>query len=151
MFTAALLLFLLTKNIASAGAVTVDRFEYWICGLVPVMAYYGLERLEISSRTGLKGVFLIGLTAWLLTLVAYLLLQLTFLSEVVEFPIQEKFGYASPISTAIVSGVYVSFGSLGTLLLRIKSYKADATAHFVGAALAFALNWVLFFILVFAL
>ncbi|MEQ1520171.1 MAG: hypothetical protein ABL936_02765 [Aestuariivirga sp.] len=150
-FPAALLLFLLAKNIASASTITVDRFEYWIVGLAPVLAYYGLGRLENSGRTGLKDVFSIGIAAWLLALVAYLVLQLTFLSEVLQFPIQEKFGYASPLSFAISSAVYVAFGSIGAFLLFLHRYRRDPATRFATAILALALNWVMFFTLVFAI
>lgn len=148
---AALPLFLLTKNVATAGAVTVDRLEYWFCGLLPLIAYYGLGRLENSGRTGLKDVFLIGIAAWLLSLVAYLVLQLTFLSETFEFPMQEKFGYSSPLSTAMTSGIYVTFGSLCALLPYIRRYRADAEARLASAAFVLALNWAMFFTLVFVI
>jgi hypothetical protein len=147
---AALLLFLLAKNIASASAITVDRFEYWIVGLAPVLAYYGLGRLEDSGRRGLKDVFSTGIAAWLLTLVAYLILQLTFLSEVLQFPIQEKFGYASPLSFAMSSAVYAAFGSLGAFVLFMHRFRRDAAARFATVILALVLNWAMFFMLVFA-
>lgn len=148
---AALPLFLLTKNIATAGAVTVDRLEYWFCGLLPLMAYYGLGRLENSGRTGLKNVFLIGVAAWLLSLVAYLVLQLSFLSETFEFPLQEKFGYSSPISTALTSGIYVALGSLCALSPFIKRHGVETGGRLASAAFALALNWAMFFTLVFVI
>jgi hypothetical protein len=148
---AALPLFLLTKNVATAGVVTIDRFEYWICGLVPILVYFGLEWLKNSGRTGLIDVFSIGLAAWLFTLAGYLVLQLTFLSETFEFPMQEKFGYSSPISTAMTSVIYVVFGSICGSLLNIKSYKTKIAAHFATAFFVSSLNWMLFFVLVFAI
>jgi hypothetical protein len=148
---AALPLFLLTKNVATAGVVTVDRLEYWFCGLLPLVAYCGLRRLEKSRWTGLKDVFSIGVAAWLLSLVAYLVLQLTFLSETFEFPMQEKFGYSSPISTAMTSGIYVAFGSLFALSPYIRRQKVETGGRLASAAFALALNWVMFFTLVFVI
>lgn len=148
---AALPLFLLTKNVASAGAVTVDRLEYWFCGLVPLIAYYGLRRLENSGRIGLKDVFSIGVAAWLLSLVTYLVLQLTFLSETFEFPMQEKFGYSSPISMAFTSGIYVALGSLFAVSPCIRRRRIEMGGRLASTASALVLNWVMFFTLVFVI
>jgi hypothetical protein len=76
---------------------------------------------------------------------------LTFLSEILLFPIQEKFGYASPISIAVSSGVYAAFGSLGTFLPFINRYRRGAGSRFATTIFALALNWAMFFTLVFAI
>lgn len=147
LFPAALLLFLLAKNIATSGAVTIDRFEYWFVGLLPILAYYGLDRLINPGRDRFGQVFSAGLAAWILTLAAYLALQFVFVSEVFEFPIQEKFGYATPASSAVTAGIYATAGFGCSLLLP----RHNSTAGLGTIAVVFVTNWLLFFSLVFAI
>lgn len=77
------LAFLAAKSIASNGAVTIDAIEFWLIGVLPYLGAHALSQVA-PSETDARQQFGFILSAWLSSLLGFVLLRATLVAEIFD-------------------------------------------------------------------
>jgi hypothetical protein len=143
--TAYALLFLVGKHISSAGSVTLDQFQYWIAGILPV----AIASLAIQQAPGpLMSLGKLTLYTWATSLGLFVILRMTHLAAGIEQPLYalvRSRGYGFYLWASVL------YCLLGYLAVSLASLAARTFSNsYVRLALpTVGLTAALFFVLVF--
>lgn len=133
-------LFMFAKNVTSGNAVTFDRVEYWVFGLVPTLFW-----LRFPMGSAGHGIRKIGALAWLLGLLAFLILNLSNAWEQLPFDWRIFFRENEVMLDALMCGVSAVAGLLASLVIgweraiRGNVFQVVLAVAAVNAVLLFAM------------
>jgi hypothetical protein len=142
--------YLLARFIATAGAISLDEPEYWLLALVPLvlinlMAKFTGRNNRDNELTDAN----FHMLCWITSLLWFLVLRTTLLSEYFEFSLYRYFQYKMLVPYLMLSCVYslLGYGTMLALLLlrRPRTATPNGAIALCSGAL---LNSALFYLLV---
>ena len=147
----AIIAFIAAKHIIDR-TVTLDRPEFWLLGLVPFAGLLTLMRLlDRHGDPAQRGFDLTtGSLCWLLSLLSFLVLRVSFISLSFETPIYRAADYQPDLSFVILAVVYSGIGYVLVASARamrhggVAALRSDAGRWLCG----YLLNCVMFYLLV---
>lgn len=113
------LLFLMGKNIASEGAVTLDQAELWIAGMVPFALVYAMARRLAGDLLAVR-IVRRWMFTWIIILAGFIVMRARFITEAAELRLYEWLGYKSFVSHLLLSAFYVTAGyAVAAIIARL--------------------------------
>jgi hypothetical protein len=132
------LAFIAASNLTSDEKVTIDSLGYWFLGLVPFVLIMLSARASRGRRDNwfmLDEGFLVS--AWMLSLLLFVALRVSYRSETFEFPLYEFVRYNLIVGHLVLSFIYSMFGCVAAFaigsLMRRDSWALASPREFVAS------------------
>jgi hypothetical protein len=145
----ACLTYVISKFIASGGATALDQPEYWLLGLVPLFLTHTASRFTVANEHASFAYGNFYTLSWIASLLWFLFLRTTLLSELFEFPLYRLFNYQMMLPYLLLSCAYTLLG-YGTMLLVLAGRRIGFVLPafgVVGLCCGFLLSSILFYVL----
>ena len=135
------MLYGIAKSLSSEGAVTIDRFEYLLIGLIPFIAALLLERRSLEPIWKLTEL-------WVASLFVFIAFSALFWFESIRLAIRNGLGIDNIYVYAGICSL-MSVGIATLALCAISSLRSQKLAGPPALGRSFFGNVVLFFVLIF--
>jgi hypothetical protein len=141
--------YLLARFIATAGAISLDEPEYWLLALAPVVLTILIAKIPRRNNQDHDRLLDANFytLCWIASLIWFLILRTTLLSEYFEFPLYRYFQYKMHLPYLMLSCVYslLGYGTILAVLLGRRNVIPNSAMVLCSGAL---LNSALFYLLV---
>jgi hypothetical protein len=148
--------YIFSKFIATAGGISLDQTEYWLLGLVPIIFIMAIVRATHPSdcrRGDLEDTVNFLSWCWIASLLCFLFLRTTLISEAFEFPLYRSFQYHMLVPNFLLSCWYTALGygmiSLAHVLVPHSTQSRAKPIGCITLCLGAILNAAMFDVLLF--